>query len=736
MKKNKVIIVGQKASADRGVRDLSSDEILTYVRQRPNRSDMFKIHLGLYNLSGADTSKWINRRLQSWGEAPVIFDPTSVAPSAANIKSYMLNRGFYHSTVKDTVVYRKKKAEVIYSVIPNASYRIRKIEYEIADTAIKRFVTGDSVRLRSGRRLSPNMLDRESEALTARLRNNGYYAFNKNFIKFQADSTVGKMQVDLKVIIPPYKLDEGDGSGGTSNHPVYRINNLYVYTNYNSLAAVRDSSYMKGFDTLRSGDIHVLYKDRMNLKPGVIARVSLFEKGDLYCEDKVGKTYANLSGLMLFRSITIQFRETGDKLLDCLILLDPFAPQFYKVDFELSTNSSNMLGFSPGLNYGHRNLLKGGESFNVDFRGVFQYSLSNPEKSSREYNVGASLGVPRFLMPVSISYFKTQVPHTRFQIAYVYQRRPDYIRAMANFRFGYKWKSSYTNTYQFNFPDFNMIKMYDMSTDFYVKINNPYLRNMYSNHFILGATGSFIYNTQGESQMRRFRDRQLYYRINGEIAGNLLSAFNRAMPNDPYLGRLIAGMPYSQYVKADINLVANVPSSSRSSMVYRLYMGIGKAYGNSISMPYEKMFYAGGANSLRGWQLRGIGPGSVPTDPSEDFPNSVGDLRFELNAEHRFPLFWKFEGAFFADAGNVWSISPSDDRNGANFRFKEFYKEIALNTGLGLRVNMGYFVVRLDGGFKIHDPGRPVGQRLIPPHHWLKSDNFSIHIDINYPFNN
>jgi outer membrane protein assembly factor BamA len=686
-------------------------------------------------MSGKDTAKWLNRKLQSWGEAPVIFDSTLVKYSIDNIKTYMRNWGLYDATIKDSIIYKKKKATVFYCINPGNSYVIQKIEYDIQDTTIKKFVISDTTRLHSGRRLSANMLDRERELIARQLRNNGYYTFNKSFITYKADSAVGNKGINLKMTIQPMTKVE-NGKKIETNYPVYKINNVYFYTNYNSLLAVTDSVYTKSFDTLQYENIYLLYKNERNINPGVLSRANLFEHGDVYSEDKVQKTYNNLSGLALFKSVTIQFREAGKDYLDCFVFLDPLMIQSYEVDVELSTNASNMIGFSPGLSYRHKNLFKGAEVFNLDFRGVFQHSFGSSRASSQEYNSGVSFDIPRFLMPVSLGYFKTQIPHTQFSVSYVYQQRPDYTRAMGNFRFGYRWKGSRTNTFQFNLLDFNMIKMYKLSRDFYVNINNPYLINMYSNHFVLGMTGSFIYNNHSENGRNRWRRESFWhYRINGDIAGNILSLFNKVMPKDEELGHFIIGMPYSQYIKGDMNLVYDRPVNSVSSMVYRFYFGIGKAYGNSLSMPFEKLFYAGGANSMRGWQVRSVGPGSAAADSIEFFPNRVADLRIELNAEYRFPLFWKFESALFADAGNVWSLSSKDTREGAQFEFDRFYKEIALNVGLGLRLNFDYFILRFDSGFKVHDPSLSPENRIITPNKWLNKNNFSLHFGINYPFN-
>lgn len=734
LKKNTVKLAG--SSDDK--RYLSTDEISAYIRQRPNRNDMFKFYLGLYNMSGKDTTKWVNRKLTTWGEAPVIFDSTQIQYSVSNIGAYMRNRGYYHAEIKDSIIYKKKKAEVQYTIIPNNFYRIRGLEYDIADTVIKNIVLSDTMRRRTSPSiLSANILDWQRDRITTNLRNKGYYTFNKSFISFEADSTVGNMEVDLKMIIPKYAKPDSNNQTVKMDYPVYYINDVYVYTNYNSLQAATDSGYIKSFDTLYNNGIYILYKDNMNLKPGVLSRVNLFERGDLYSEEKVNMTYNNLSDLLLFKSITIQFREASDSLLDCVILLDPFSSQSYKVDFEISTNSSDLIGFSPGLSYAHRNFFGGAEIFNLDFRGVFQYSFGSTKQSSQEYNASTTLRIPRFLMPISLGYFKTKLPHTQLSTAFVYQQRPDYTRAMGNFRFGYIWNSSQTNTYLLNLLDFSMIRMLELSDDFKQRVDsttfNPYLRSSYSNHFILGITGSYIYNTQRETSMlnsRRRRESYFYARINGDIAGNLLSLFNFAMPTDSLNSRLIGGMPYSQYAKADVNMVYNVPIRN-SAIVYRFYFGIGKAYGNIKSLPFEKMFYSGGANSLRGWQIRSIGPGSVSADSIGVFPNQVGDLKLELNVEYRFPLFWKFEGAVFADAGNIWSLASTDEN--AKFKFNKFYNEIALDTGLGLRLNFDYFVLRFDLGCKVHNPGLS-GNKFVNPSRWFKNGNFNLHFGINYPF--
>jgi outer membrane protein assembly factor BamA len=660
----------------------------------------------------------------------------------------MRTQGFYNAAVKDTIIFSKKKASVHYIIETKQAYRIRSISYDISDTAIRSIILSDTnySTIRPRRRLSIEMLDNERERITQLLRNKSYYAFNKGYINYEADTTAQNSLADLKLII---SNPQGIDSLNAAKHKRYKINNIYIYTDYDPVEFYSNPEYLQQFDTLYTKDIYLLYQQRLGLRPGVIPRASLLFSGMEYNEAFVAQTYNNFSNLQIYKSVTIQFKEleqidsTGYSLINCIIQLNPLKSQSIKGDIEMSLSSSDMIGFSPGLHYGHRNLLKGAELFSLDFRGVFQYSLpgSKNPKNSFEYNISSSISIPKFLAPLSIAYFKTQIPHTKFSMSYTYQQRPDYTRSVASASIGYLWNNSSKLSFIFTPIDFNMVKMLSLNTDFYNSLRNPYLRNTYDDHFILGTTGSIIFNNNqnpnADYVTRRYRRFSSYqFRINIDVGGNVLSLFNKLMKhNDSLNYYMVMNTRYAQYAKIDFSYIYNKPVQTRSNIVYRFVFGIGQAYGNSIALPFEKMFYAGGTNSLRGWLIRGVGPGSVQQDTSLNFsiPNQVADMRIELNAEYRFPLFWKFEGACFIDVGNIWSVSSKDPRQGAKFT-TNFYKELAANTGLGLRWNLTYLIIRLDLGLRLHDPARPSGDRFVFINKWLHGDNHSINLGINYPF--
>lgn len=733
-------------------RTVTTDDVASYIYQKPNRTMLFgmRFYLGLYNLAGKDTTKWVNRTLRNWGEPPVIYDSTSVKSSIENIEQYLRTLGFYYAQVYDSVTYKKKKAYVHYIVNPNKPYRLGEITYNIADTTIRKLVLASnaSTELRTNRRLADEVLEGERDRITSLLRNNGYFAFNKGFITYEADTSVGNLKADLVLKIANITaIDTTDITKRVEgNHKIYRVNKVFVYTDFDPVEVYTNPNYLQKFDTIYKKNVYFLHSKGLSLRPEVILRTSLIIPGKLYNESDASQTYNNFLGLRLFKSVTIQFRETsevdseGNPLIDCVIQMSQLKSQALKADFELSLNSAGLIGFSPGLQYNHRNLFKGAEQFSLNFRGVSQRGFTNLSvpQTSFEYNIATSISFPKFLAPIRVNYLKKQMPQTRFTASYTYQRRPDFTRSIGALTAGYSWNNSPKLSFIYNPVDFNMVKMLSLDSAFYKRLTNPFLRNTYSDHFILGMTSSIIYSNQSQIfdfMVKRARRNDTYFfRFNLDLAGNVLSAFNSLMDKDSTNQyRVILDTRYAQFVRFDVTFAYNKPIKSRSSLAYRLFFGLGKPYGNSISLPFERMFAAGGANSLRGWLIRDVGPGSAQRDTAFIIPNQVADMRIEANIEYRFPLFWRFEGATFLDAGNIWSISPQDPRPGAKFT-RHFYKEIAANTGLGLRLNFVYFILRLDAGFRIHDPVRKEGDRFVPPNKWLTGDNYAFHISINYPF--
>ncbi|MDR0659368.1 MAG: outer membrane protein assembly factor [Prevotellaceae bacterium] len=734
---------------------ISSDNLDVFLKQQPNRKTFLgmKLPLAMYNASNPDCKFFINKWMINSGEPPVILDTVLIVQSVENVSEQIRNMGYYDFMVSDSVVYKKnKKAKVIYSVDVTSPIRIQNVRYEIQDTALNELVlsTRYSSHLYTGQILSVENLEAERTRIISLLRNRGYYEFNRRRITFQADTTIGDFKADLTL-----RLNKVESVSNNvieyKSHKQYVIKEIYVNTDYDPAEAYRDSLYAYSFDTVFTKGMYFLYNKELKVRPAVIDRVNLINVDDIYSDVDVKQTYANLSNLNLYRSVTIQFKEQEQQYaadtivpLVCEILLTPSKPQGYKLDLEISTSGESLLSIAPGIGYDHQNLLKGAEYFQTTVRGAYQQYLGNKKgrsSTSKEFGVSTSLTLSQFIMPINFAFSKRSIPHTTFALSYSYQDRPDYTRQMAGASFGYSWRASEHTSYIFNPIVINLVKMKDVDTTFINSFRNPFLRELYKDHFIGGATASMEYRSSISARQAK---RVHYVRIGMDIAGNLLSLFNSALKKNEDGLRKFMGSAYAQYAKADVSYSINQRLARSTSIVYHAYFGIGRAYGNSNVLPLEKMFFAGGANSLRGWQALTLGPGSAPiTDTTLNVPNQVGDMMFEANIEYRFKLVSSFEGALFIDAGNIWSLNKIDDRPGAQFKFNKFYKDIAVSTGLGLRLNLDFLVLRVDVGFKTHDPyidpdlaANPnQGRRgFISPLKWLRSGNNTWHFALNYPF--
>ena len=700
-------------------KQINKSDINLYIRHQPAKSAMFK-----------------KKRI-------VELDTELVEKSKSNIKIYLSDLGYYSNNVSDTIIYKKNKATVVYKIKVDEPIVIDNMIYEIADDGIRELVFADSAqtKIKSKTILSIETLETERERITANLRNNGYFNFNKTYILFRvSDTSDGKKNVTLKMLIENLSSIDSLGQRISMNHQKYKIKNVYIFTRTDASRTFRNTRFSRGMDTLKSEKMNLVFRNTQNIDEDLFIRTNLILEDDIYSEQNVNQTYNNFVSLDLFRTQRIEFEEikTADlqddyMYLKCNIYLSPHTVQGYKLGLEVSTNSSDLWGISPSLGYFHRNFLKGAEKFELNFSGMYQFRINNRQgyKKSIEYGVNSALNLPKFLMPIQIKYFQKNIPRTKFAVNYLHQERNIYTRTIAGASFGYEWNASDFTTYTLNPVELKVVRLKNINPDFFNTIkNNPYVRSLYENYFSLGLSSSFTNTNQFETYTKHTH----YFRVNFDIAGNFMSMFNMFMKKDNDGKYLIFDTRYSQYVRVDASFIQNIIINKNNKFVYRLFAGVGHAFGNSISLPFEKMFYAGGANSMRGWQVRSIGPGSVPCDTVFLIPSQVANFRLELNAELRFKMIWLLEGATFLDVGNIWTTNKDDNREGAQFKFNTFYKTIAANTGFGVRLNISdLFTIRIDWGFKIYDPAL-LKNRFVKVQDWLRSDNNSIHFAINYPF--
>jgi outer membrane protein assembly factor BamA len=599
--------------------------------------------------------------------------------------------------------------------------------------------------IEKGDRFDINVLEKERKRISEYLKNQGYYDFSKKYIFFQADTTVPGQKVNLTIEIKKYRIRKNGTVVKKTVHPKYKINKIFVVTDYNKEEVLKNKEkFYQTLDTVRYDSLYFLYHDELSIKPGVIAQSVYVNQHSVYNNNDVEKTYQHLSSLQILRLVNILFTKKNDtvadadsalrfKNLNCTIRLTPALSQSYTVNIE-GTNSSGDIGMAGNLIYKHRNLFHGAEVFNFRIRGGIEAVKERYKgrlDNTMELGTELRLQIPRFILPVKGDNFvKKYNPSTSFSLSYNFQQRPDYTRRIINGSYGYNWKGSDIISHRINPIEINLVKLLESTEQFRKQINtNPFLKKSYEEHFIAVTNYSFIYNDQNIKKNTDF----VFFRFNFESAGNIVTGVNELLNTEKQEGAYhLLGNKYAQYLKSDIDLRYYHQLNPSDKLVYRFFAGAGYPYGNSSVMLFEKKYFSGGANSIRAWQVRALGPGSYKEEEYTPFPNNLADIKLEGNIEYRFNMFWVLEGALFTDMGNIWAIRSNDARPGALFK-GDFYKDIAVGSGFGTRFDFSFFIFRVDFGFKIRDPGRQTKKWIFSQKH-INSRDFSINVGIGYPF--
>ncbi len=723
LKENNIVITNSE--------EIESGSLSQYIRQQPNRSLIYGWNpfLMIYNWSNGKNDGW-DKFVKKIGQQPVILDSSMVLRSVENLKNHLSSLGFYNSLITDTIITKRRKSTVNYRITLGNSFVLREINYIIKDTAIERIVsqTYDETVINPGIRLSEKTLELESERITTVMRERGYYNFTKNFFFFEADTLAGDGLADLFIRIENYTRNETPKD--SRRHELYRIRNISLYSDYDPMRS-RDDSLIR-YNIHKMNNFTIFHRGERSIRPYVLEKMNILKPGELYNEKKASLTYNRYMSLRFFSGVNIQYDEvpfdtiSGVREVDCIIRLTPSKSQGYKLNLEASSNSNNLLGVSPAISYFHKNLFKGGEWFTVGFMGNFQFKLKDPVRST-ELGFNTGISFPSFLL-LPDSLFKSNVPRSEVNLGYNYQSRPEFTRNLISLNYGYNWRVGERLFYTVNPVQLNIVRLFNLSAKFYESLQDPFLKNSYKNHFDLGAGATFYYTTNPNANSNRSF---FYLRWTNDIAGNLISIFNSALSRDTSGFRKIWNTPYAQYLRSEFTIAQTWRINTRESFATRFNIGIGYAYGNSRTLPYEKLFYSGGANSLRGWQARSVGPGSASIDTTFTLPNQTGDLKLELNAEYRFGMFWNIEGALFVDAGNIWTLRNEPGKENATFRFKDFYKSVAVNWGFGARLNLDFVILRLDLGMVAHDPQT---NRWLGAADWFKKNTYSLQFGVGYPF--
>lgn len=641
---------------------------------------------------------------------PVIYDTLQARLSCQDLMTAMQNEGYMNAGVSLYTETKGKKLKATYLLHPGQPFLIGKVNYDIQDEGILQLLHLDqpaNQQIKPGMRFTVETLDNERKRIASLLSDNGYFRFNKDFIHFAADTIMGRKDIALTLQLRKYKPNN---SSPEVDHTRYLIRDVLFQSN--------DS-------------------DRIHLRKQVLLNATAIKEGRPYDASALQRTYNNFARLQAVKYTNIKFAEVPDtNLLDCHIQISTNKPSTISFQPE-GTNTAGDLGAAASITYTNRNLFHGSEQLSIEFRGAYEAITGlegYQDQNYTEFSVETKLVFPRFLAPfLSKSFRRRQTASSEWAVSWDFQNRPEFHRRVFSSAWRYRWsEQKHHLNYRFDLLDLNYVYMPWISSTFKrdyldnAENRNAILRYNYEDIFIM-KTGFTVSYTDGVDAVR----------ANFESAGNLLNGVSKGFgfKTNSQGQHTLFNIAYAQYVKFDFDYTHLFQFDKRNALALHAGLGVAYPYGNSTVLPFEKRYFSGGANSVRGWSVRELGPGKFKgTDGRIDFINQTGDVKLDLNAEYRSSLFWKLQGALFIDAGNIWTLRNYAEQPGGQFKFTEFYKQIAASYGMGLRLNFDYFILRFDVGMKAINPAYESEKEHWSIIHPKLSRDFDFHFAVGLPF--
>jgi outer membrane protein assembly factor BamA len=720
------------------------------------------------------------------GEEPVVYSSVLTHNSSRQIETMLNNQGYFNAEVIDSVKFEGKRATVGYYLKPNEPYLINSFKDSIPEGKVKDLVRSyfKANPVETGVLVQSENFVKLRNSITDLLLNNGFFKFSKEYIFFEIDTLAGNHQADVTMTIKePVSVDPG-GNTIEMAHEQYKLDKFFIYPDYEPEDIIKKSDNIPIiYDTVAvKNNIYFLVNKKNRYRASVLTQGLLAKHDSLYKQDVIQSSFKYYGSLANFRLININFDENTshyDSLsfntnwLDTHIKLTPGIPQSFTVELEGNTTSGRY-GMGTNLNYQHLNIFGGAEILSLQFKVELNnqdpgVKVSDSYFSETEYGINTSIQFPKLISPFNTDkLYQKFFPKTNFSLGYNYRYNTNYRRIIFSTVYGYNWRTDNKIMHVLNPMEFSLVKMTNLSLS--------YLEDLYAtqqfqekyDHIIVNNSYTFTLNTQDIKKNRNF----IYLKSATEIAGTMLylahsiikpkkmgtgdyqrEVLQLRADNDTTLTEeeaiekvnhqvdslngafpgfyTLFGLPYAQYLKTEIDFRFYNILNENNELVYRFNTGVILPYGNSYYAPQEKQFFLGGASSMRAWQARTLGPGSYSSDSVQIY--QYGDIKLEMNLEYRFKLFWMFKGALFADAGNIWSLSKYSNDPRKDFRFDKFYKEIALGTGVGLRMDFSFFIIRFDFGLKLHNPALPEGERWIGIKKFGDND-WTFNFGIGYPF--
>lgn len=696
-------------------------EISAITTHIPNKRifDIYRFNLRTYVFF--DTKKehkfnnWMKKHI---GEPPVILDTDAVNYTVKQIKLYMFNHGYFNAEVTKDIIIKRKKANVFYKIKANDPYLIQQLSENITDKDILKIVQQDSAQsfLKIGNQYQSKMITQERERITELLNRKGYFRFSKEFVTFSIDTNLNHNNLSISTIIqdPIFSKKSSNDSISYNKHTPYRIRNIFINANFNPLLpneSCSDSLFCEISPQL-GGNIIFLHNKDLAYSPHLMLKYLSFFPGDLYDLNNVNRTYTRLNELKNFSYINISFSEVSDstsvgdtmRYIDCKIQLKPMNKFSFATEIK-GTNTGGNLGIALDFTTTSRNVFSGGENLSFKIGAAYEAQTLLVDAGNNFFNTvqvygNIKLDIPRFYFPIKQKYLsQTFRPKTIFNIGSDYQQNPDFVRFISIAYFGYEWKQGKTVKHLFSPVDINIVKV-DPSARFAEKISqySRSRRESYTDHFLVAMKYNFVFDNQNVVS----GNNSTFFRFGIESVGNALNLAMKLSNAEQNSSQqyVIAGIPYANYLLTDVDFRYYHQFPHKSRLAYRTTIGVGIPFTNSFSLPFEKSFYMGGSNSMRGWRMRTLGPGGYSGEAIE----SIGDIKFETNLEYRFPIWDYFKGAIFTDAGNIWLLRQNKTIPNGEFHFDSFFNQLALDAGFGLRLDFDYFLIRVDAGIPLINP--------------------------------
>lgn len=738
---------------------LPEDEVEGFIQQKAVKNVLTYFHPGVWVYRKAEQGKptrFKNYLRQTFGTEPVLYDSNLTLRSIALIKQYTANKGFPSAVVSHHESYIGSHVRVNYKLRSGEPYKIASFTTNIPDTTIENiyFTTAGESLIRPGMIFDTYLLDDERDRFATILKNKGFYSFSKTDITYNADTTKGghTAEVVLNIGSPAGTNAALSGTREQLNLRKYYYRNIFIHTDIDALAAIgltHDTItyfYPRGKHDTTLRKLDFIQAGPVRLRFSTIANAVVLAPGEPFSLDGGNLTYKRLVNLSAIRSATVSYNPVsndssqagGPQWLDCNIRISRNPAFIMNVGTE-GTNSGGTLGMGVNTLLMNRNIFRGSETFRVKITGAAEVQANLPEGSkvnkflffnTFQAGIETGLDIPRLVVPFHI--FESPefaLARTSLSGGYNFETRPDYKRKISTLLLSYQWSKSEKTRYVFTPLEVNYVGIEkDSAFQAYLNsLSDPYFVSQYSDHLL----GMIRFSITHTNQMLQ-KQKQLYFiRATAETAGNLLHAFDRlsgsTVTEEGYYKHF--GVRYAQYVRMDIDLRHFWEFWKRNTLAVRFAAGTGIPYGNSEALPFEKGFWLGGANDMRGWKFRSLGPGTYSSQSIRY--DRTGDIMMQGSIEYRFPIYNFIHGGLFMDAGNIWLRKENPDFAGGEFRIKSLFNQLALDSGFGLRFDFSFFIFRLDWGLRTKNPSLE--------NQWFNSEDFRLkkavwNFGIGYPF--